>query len=82
MILILASAKTQRASGRQFSGISGKQGRSAQYDPVLHQEGMWAMSHFVISKGIDKAEDLKGFSLDGYTRRAGLSADTEWVFSR
>jgi uncharacterized protein len=50
--------------------------------PLYAKRARGLMSHFVISEGIDKAEDLKEFSLDGYTYRAGLSTETEWMFSR
>ena len=50
--------------------------------PLYAKWGHELMSHFVISEGRDKAEDVKGFSLDGYTCRAGLASYTGWVFSR
>jgi cytoplasmic iron level regulating protein YaaA (DUF328/UPF0246 family) len=37
---------------------------------------------FIIRNRIDRPEDLKSFSLDGYGFRAKLSNSTQWVFTR
>ena len=40
------------------------------------------MARFAIDNRVDRAEDLKGFDLDGYRYRADLSTPADWVFSR
>lgn len=40
------------------------------------------MARFAIDNRIDRAEDLKGFDLDGYRFRSDLSTPADWVFAR
>ena len=50
--------------------------------PLYAKRARGLMSHFVITQGIEKAEDLKEFNLDGYVFRTEMSSETEWVFQR
>ena len=50
--------------------------------PLYAKRARGLMSHFVITQGIEKAEDLKEFNLDGYAYRADMSSETEWTFQR
>ena len=40
------------------------------------------MARYAIDHRIEKAQDLRGFDVDGYRFQAGASSETEWVFSR
>jgi uncharacterized protein len=40
------------------------------------------MARYIIDNRVDRAEGLKGFDLDGYGFKPGLSTDADWVFAR
>ena len=40
------------------------------------------MARFAIDNRVERAEDLKGFDLDGYRYRKDLSTQADWVFAR
>jgi hypothetical protein len=40
------------------------------------------MARYAIDNRIERVEDLKGFSVAGYSFQSGLSKDGEWTFSR
>ncbi|MBA4012650.1 MAG: peroxide stress protein YaaA [Phenylobacterium sp.] len=40
------------------------------------------MARYAIDHGVEKAEDLKAFDVEGYRFQKSASSDTEWVFSR
>jgi cytoplasmic iron level regulating protein YaaA (DUF328/UPF0246 family) len=40
------------------------------------------MARFAIDQRIERAEDLKGFDIDGYAFQPGQSTSTDWLFAR
>lgn len=40
------------------------------------------MARYAIDRRIERAEDLKGFDIDGYRFQKAQSSDADWVFTR
>lgn len=61
-----------------------KEFKGGEYKIVMmyakHQRG--AMARYILENSISDLESLKGYNVDGYQFNAGLSNDSEWVFSR
>jgi len=50
--------------------------------PIYSKRARGLMTHFAITRQINESEDLKSFSLDGYSYRKKESAEKIWVFKK
>jgi cytoplasmic iron level regulating protein YaaA (DUF328/UPF0246 family) len=67
--LVTPAFKEKKNGSYKMIGIHAKKARGL-------------MSRFMITNRIDKPDDLKEFDVDGYRFNAGLSDDSNWVFTR
>jgi len=84
------------ASGEYFKAIKPKMLKAEIITPAFreYRDGQYKfiqyfakkarglMARYLIDNRVDEAEGLKGFDYEGYRYNAGLSGDSEWVFTR
>ena len=84
------------ASNEYFKSVLAERIKGRIVTPVFKEKkdgglkviGMFAkktrglMSSYIVKNRLSNPEDLKAFDLDGYRFNAGVSSDSEWVFTR
>jgi cytoplasmic iron level regulating protein YaaA (DUF328/UPF0246 family) len=67
--VITPAFKEEREDGLKMIGLFAKKARGA-------------MARFIVQNRIERVDGLKDFNTDGYSFRADLSGENDWVFSR
>jgi len=89
IVINLASNEYSKAVNRKklkgkIITIVFKQEKNGVYKtiPIYSKRARGLMTHFAITSQIEKADELKSFSLDGYCYRHETSTEETWIFEK